>query len=145
MPKRPQLPSAEELFGDLDGSRKEGVDRYWKALGLPSSAEEAAEQAKEWELMNPRFTTQTAPQSPNKSRHRAQKLAYSAKLELLVIKMRDNSWIAYDGVDVSTWQSLRTAQSTNDWLKDTGLGAGGNWRHFDPDEFPPTTRVLFNS
>jgi hypothetical protein len=145
MAKRPKLPSAEELFGDRDGLRKESVDRYWKALGIPSSQEEADEQAREWELINPSFTTQTAPQSPDKSRHRAQKLAYSAKLQTLVIKMRDNSWIGYDDIDEGTWQSLRTAQSTNDWIKENSLGAGGAWYNFDPSDFPASTRVLFNS
>jgi hypothetical protein len=148
MAKRPKLPSAEELFGDRDGLRQASVDRYWKALGLPSNQEEAAEQAekaKEWELMNPQFTVQTAPQSSDKSRNRAKKLAYSAKLQTLVIKMRDNSWIGYDDIDESTWQSLRTAQSTNDWIKENSLGAGGNWYHFNPEDFPPSTRVLFNS
>lgn len=145
MAKRPQLPSAEELFGDPTGDRQASFDRYWKALGLPSSPEEAAEQAKEWEVTNPQFTVQTAPQSSDKNRHRAKKLAYSAKLQTLVIKMRDDSWIGYDGIDVSTWQSLRTASSTNDWITDNSLGAGGNWYHFNPEDFPPATRVLFNS
>jgi len=145
MVKRVPLPSAEELFGDPDGLRKAAVDRQWKALGLPSSLEESEENAKNWELMNPSFTTQTAPQSPDKSRHRAKKLAYSAKLQTLVIKMRDNSWIGYDNIDLTMWQSLRTAESTHDWIREHNLGAGGNWYHFDPSDFPASTRVMFNS
>ena len=59
-----------------------------------------------------------APQSPNKTRHRATKACYSIDkaMEVLVIIMRDDSMIQYDGVDSMLWDLLKQYDSTNDFI-----------------------------
>ena len=59
-----------------------------------------------------------APQSPDKTRHRAQKCCYSIDkaMEVLVIIMRDDSMIQYDGVDSMLWDLLKQYDSTNDFI-----------------------------
>ena len=60
-----------------------------------------------------------APQSPNKTRHRAQKCCYSVDkaMEVLVIIMRDGSMIQYDGVDSMLWDLLKQYDSTHDFIE----------------------------
>ena len=60
-----------------------------------------------------------APQSPDKERHRAQKACYSIDkaMEVLVIIMRDNSMIMYDGIDSMLWDLLKQYDSTHDFIE----------------------------
>lgn len=59
-----------------------------------------------------------APQSAGKLRHRATKACYSIDkaMEVLVIIMRDESMIMYDGVDSMLWDLLKQYDSTNDFI-----------------------------
>jgi len=61
-----------------------------------------------------------APQNPNKTRHRAQKACYSIdkQMEVMVILMRDDSMIMYDGVDAVLWDILKNSDSTHDFIED---------------------------
>lgn len=60
-----------------------------------------------------------APQSSGKTRHRAQKCCYSIDkaMEVLVIIMRDDSMIMYDGVDSVLWDILKNYDSTHDFIE----------------------------
>ena len=61
-----------------------------------------------------------APQSPNKTKHRATKCCYSLdkQMEVMVIIMRDTSMIQYDGVDAVLWDILKNSDSTHDFIED---------------------------
>jgi len=61
-----------------------------------------------------------APQSPNKTRHRATKCCYTLdkQMEVMVIIMRDTSMIMYDGVDAVLWDILKNSDSTHDFVED---------------------------
>jgi hypothetical protein len=67
----------------------------------------------------PGYETITAPQSPNKTRHRATHCCYSIdrEMEVLVIIMRDKKWIQYDGVDPVLWDVLKNSDSTDDFIR----------------------------
>ncbi len=61
-----------------------------------------------------------APQSPNKTKHRATKCCYTLdkQMEVMVIIMRDTSMIQYDGVDAVLWDILKNSDSTHDFVED---------------------------
>ena len=82
-----------------------------------------------WDVLEP------AP-SRNLGRNRAQKAAYSPRLMVLIIIMRDDSWIRYDGVMPSTWLQLKGSRSTNDFVQ-WNLN-GHPWRKILPGDLPPT-------
>ena len=154
--KRPQLPSAEELFGDPTGARAASLDRTWKAMGLPTTAEEveASKQAqRDWEIAQ--FQVRRAPHdasAPRKRKPRATKIAYNAAQEKLVINFTDGPWVAFTPVPLDVWNNLKGSSSTGRFLWDNGFdsrGPGGMVYdmddNFNPDDMPPNTRVLFNA
>jgi hypothetical protein len=96
-------------------------------------------------LCGPGYETIRAPQSPNKTRHRAEHCCYSIdrEMEVLVIIMRDGSWIQYDGVDPVLWDVLKNSDSTDEFIRLHLDDAGTPWTKTSyqnlprkrPDEF----------
>lgn len=113
-----------------------------RRLNLVERAKEDLGVSTTWETLSPTYTTQPAPQSADKSRHRATQIAYSKTAQMLVIKMRDGKWIGYENTDESVWNALKVASSTNDFINSGKLGS---WHVFNPDNMPEEVRVLFNS
>jgi hypothetical protein len=87
-----------------------------------------------WDVLDP------AP-SRNLGRNRAQKAAYSSRLMVLVIVMRDGAWIRYDGVYPSEWMTLKNSTSTNDFVQ-WNLHAHP-WRDITSEGVPPTPQQAF--
>jgi hypothetical protein len=59
---------------------------------------------------------------------RAQKLGYNRELQYLVILMRDNTLVGYDGVSPSEWESLEGYSSTTDYIEAVlSRYQGGGW------------------
>lgn len=69
-------------------------------------------------ICGPGYEAIEAPQSSDKTRHRATKCCYSIdrQMEVLVIIMRDGTWIQYDGVDPVLWDVLKNSDSTHDFI-----------------------------
>jgi hypothetical protein len=59
---------------------------------------------------------------------RAQKLGYNRELQYLVILMRDDSLIGYEGVTPDEWESLENYVSTTDYIESVlSRYQGGGW------------------
>jgi hypothetical protein len=123
-------------------SARQRQDEANRRLNIVEAGKEKLGVQTTWETLSPTYTTQPAPQSPDKTRHRATKIAYSKTAQTLVIKMRDGVWIGYENTSVETWNALKSASSTNDFINAGNLGA---WHKFDPSGMPEEVRVLFNS
>ena len=123
-------------------TQKQRVDELNKRFNLQERAKEKLGIETTWEQLSPTYTTQPAPQSSDKERHRASKIAYSKEAQTLVIRMRDGQWIGYDNTSVDTWNALKVASSTHDFIESGALGA---WYKFNPNNMPEEVRVLFNS
>jgi hypothetical protein len=100
---------------------------------------------KDLEVLDASYRVMTAPtQKP--SRPRARKIAYNASTETLVIRFRSGAWVGYDDISVEVWNGLKSSPSTNDFINGSpDIGPGCSWYTFDPANFPPETRVLFNA
>ena len=129
------IPSGEnfaEGASDFSTGRNDGLDI---ALAQSQAASVAdPDFGRGWEVIDPAPTR-------NLGRSRAQKAAYNARLMILVIVMRDGSWIRYDGVYPNEWIALQNATSTNDFI-DSYLYAH-TWRKTNKGQLPPTPLVPF--
>lgn len=131
--------NSSNYYKQTASQREDAINRK---LNLVERAKEKIGVTPSWEMLSPTYSTQPAPQSPDKTRHRASQIAYSKEANMLVIKMRDGKWIGYADTDVSVWNALKTSTSTNDFINAGNLGA---WHVFDPNAMPAEVRVLFNS
>ena len=123
-------------------TQQQRADALNKKLNLQEASKEKLGIQTTWEQLSPTYSTQPAPQSAHKDKHRATHIAYSKEAQTLVIKMRDGQWIGYDNTPVEVWNSLKVATSTHDFIQS---GALGSWYPFNPSDMPEEIRVLFNS
>ena len=102
------LRGREKVFGDEEGSNSTLAGREARLSSMDSG-----------NPCGPGYEWINAPQSPDKTRHRAQKACYSIDkaMEILVIIMRDDSMIMYDGVDSMLWDLLKQYDSTHDFIE----------------------------
>lgn len=116
----------EEFASDFDTGAAEGLN-YSSAIAHSAGTIDS-DFGRGWDVIDPAPTR-------NLGRSRAQKAAYSSRLMILVIVMRDGSWIRYDGVYPNDWDALKTATSTNNFI-DSHLYAHP-WRKTSKNELPP--------
>lgn len=123
---------------------EEGLGKYDRNDGLvPNYAEEGRRRGRISRSMDPDFgpgwdVLDPAP-TRGLGRNRAQKAAYNGRLMVLIIVMRDGSWIRYDGVQPGEWISFKSAPSTNDFVN-WNLHAHP-WRKTSAGELPPIPPV----
>jgi hypothetical protein len=86
-------------------SRNDGMEEYLPNIGTDSDFGPG------YEVVDP------APSiGLDKRGARAQKLGYNRELEYLVILMRDDSLIGYEGVTLDEWESLGNYSSTTEYI-----------------------------
>jgi hypothetical protein len=98
-------------------SRNDGMEEYLPTTGTDSDFGTG------YEVVDP------APsRGLDKRGARAQKLGYNRELQYLVILMRDDSLIGYEGVTPDEWESLENYVSTTDYIESVlSRYQGGAW------------------
>lgn len=98
-------------------SRNDGMEAYVPDIGTDSDFGTG------YEVVDP------APsRGLDKRGARAQKLGYNRELQYLVILMRDDSLIGYEGVTPDEWASLENYVSTTDYIESVlSRYQGGAW------------------
>jgi hypothetical protein len=99
------LRGREKVFGDPDAEALAGREARMTSMSSSSPC-------------GPGYEYITAPQDPNKTRHRAEYACYSLdpELKVLAIGMRDGSLIQYNKIEPEIWDALKGSTSTNDFI-----------------------------